>query len=158
MSSTNAENRPEKEKQGSVFNKDISFNIREDIISKEFILRTIRSFIEKHNEFKEDIIVKSPLGDSMIMTIKKGDKEIVISTKHENDIKLNIKGHPELIKNFVHEITLEAVTTVASEFAGCIIKAKKPDFSIEVFRNNLQKHLHHALHLALEESIGEKLD
>jgi len=158
MSSTKVDDDQDKEKRGSIFDKVISFNIREDVISKQFILRTIRAFIEKHDEFKEDIVVKSPLGDSMVMTIKKGDKEIVISTKHENDIILNFKGHPELIKNFVHEITLEAVTTVASEFAGCIIKAKKPDFSLELFQNNLHKHLHYALHQAIEESTGEKLD
>ena len=145
-------------KKSNLFKKDITFKIREDIISKQFILRAIKSVIEKNDDFEKGLMVKSPLGDSMVMTIKKENKEIVISTKHDNDITLNIKGDSELIKKFVHDITLEAVSTVASQFAGCIIRAKNPNFSIETFHQNLQKHLHHALHTAIEESIAEKIE
>ncbi|MHA1984485.1 MAG: hypothetical protein ACW967_09035 [Candidatus Hodarchaeales archaeon] len=157
MSTSETQNESKSGKDPVSSKKEITFNIREDVISKQFILRSIKAFIQKNEDFKEDIMVKSPMGDSMIMTIEKGDKKIVVSTKHDNDITLNIKGDPELLKKFIHDITLEAVATVASQFTGCVLKAKKPDFDMNIFHNNLQKYLHHALHKAVEDSLAEAI-
>ena len=146
------------QKKAITFKKEVTFNIREDIISKQFILRSIKSFVEKNDKFEEEITVKSPLGDSMVKKIKKGDKKIIISTKHENDIELSIKGDPELIKKFLHDITLEAVSRVASEFTGSVIKSMKPNFSLDKFHSILDRHLHQALHLSIEEVLNEKME
>ena len=140
--------------------KKVTFTIREEIMSREFVILSIRSLFKNNPDYKKGMAFKSPLEDIMILTVLKGDKEIAVSAGGRSDITLSLKGDQELVKEFVHDMTTEALTLVASEFSLCLQKTA-PWLSQEKLRTEFRKHLKEAIYdsiMACKKDILEMMD
>ena len=126
--------------------KKISLNIKEDIMNKRFMLRTLRQLIKVNDKYSEDIHFDSPMGDSMVFKLKYlTNAELTLSTKGESDISLNVAcADPNILDEFIHDFTLEALTILALELNLCL-KASYPQINEEGLQLHFREKLGDAI-------------
>ncbi|MHA2365142.1 MAG: hypothetical protein ACXAC7_14380 [Candidatus Hodarchaeales archaeon] len=119
-------------------------------MNKRFMLRSLKSLTANSDKFEEDFSFSSPLGDSMVIKIRKGEQQLTLSTEGESDISLKLTGDEQLLKEFVHDFTVEAATIIAAELSLCLRKAF-PEITIEKLRKHFRLYMTEAINKAISD-------
>ena len=130
--------------------KIISLDIQENIMTKRFMMKTLKS-MSKSDEYKQDIVFNSPLGDSMVMKMKcSTNQELTLSMESESGISLKVTGGEKIVQNFIHNFTVEALSILATELSLCL-KAENPSISEENLKQKFRKKLTIPIHDSIQE-------
>ncbi|MCE7733705.1 MAG: hypothetical protein GPJ54_02430 [Candidatus Heimdallarchaeota archaeon] len=130
--------------------KDITLNIREEILSREFMKTALKSLMKNNPQYEKDMVFNNPLDNMMIMTIKAGDKKITVSGKGRGNLTLDISGDSALVQEFVKALSTEALTLVASELSLCLQKTT-PSLTHDNLETSFRKHLRNAISSSINE-------
>ncbi|MHA2252426.1 MAG: hypothetical protein ACXAD7_18815 [Candidatus Kariarchaeaceae archaeon] len=89
------------------------------IISDKMFLTILRRLIESENyPYTTDIEYSSPIDDSMVFKICNGTNKLTITRLGSNDDRITIHGEYDYIKQFLHDLAIEATTIVFSELCA----------------------------------------
>lgn len=130
--------------------KDITLNIREEVLSREFMKTAINSLMKNNPQYEKDMVFHSPLDNMMVMTIKAGEKKITVSGKGRGNLTLDISGDSELVQEFVKALSTEALTIVAAELSMCLQKTT-PSLTHDDLEVSFRKHLKKAISSSINE-------
>ena len=124
--------------------KNITLNIREEVLSREFMKLSIKSLLKNNPHYKKEMVYSNPLDHMMVMSISVENKEITVSGKGRGNLTLDITGDSELVEEFVKTLTAEALTIVASEFSMCL-KKTLPWISQDALQSKFRLHFKQAI-------------
>ncbi len=120
--------------------------IKEDFLNPQLFLRILKSLLKYNKSYEKDIEYRGRRGESMIIKLKKEEREINVIVERGKANEIKVIGEADLIHEFVRDISVEMTTIFCSEFCSCLTEASEDEFK-EKLRFNMKE----AINSTLEE-------
>ena len=93
------------------------------IIGDKLFFTILRRLVESdYYPYKTDIEYSSTINDTMVFKICSGTNKLTITRLGSNDDRIRIHGEFDYIKQFLHDLAIEATTIVFRELCrNCLI-------------------------------------
>ena len=104
------------------------------IISDKLFFNILNRLIESENyRYHTDIEYSSTIDDSIVYKICSGKDELTITRQGSNDAIIKLHGEKAVIRQFLHDLAIEATTMIFTELCANAFKCEHEKLEAEVY-------------------------